>query len=124
MDGRKGGDQVVLLPDYAFEFYGQKLSAFETWSGYLGYFVVLRNLEGARLRRLVTELTGGGQDLAGLPRHKTGLVDRLRELGRHEEAVRIENGAGFSLYAGDDGVVWIISGGRRERLFGDVKRGE
>ena len=78
----------------------------------------------ARLRRLVTELTGGGEDLAGLPRHKTGLVDRLRELGRHEEAVRIENGAGFSLYAGDDGVVWIISGGRRERLFGDVKRGE
>ena len=78
----------------------------------------------ARLRRLVTELTGGGQDLAGLPRHKTGLVDRLCELGRLEEAGLIENGAGFSLYAGDDGVVWIISGGRRERLLGDVKRGE
>ena len=78
----------------------------------------------ARLRRLVAELTGGGQDLAGLPRHKTGLVDRLRELGRHEEAVRIENGAGFSLYAGEGGVVWIISGARRERLFDDVKRGD
>ena len=69
----------------------------------------------ARLRRLVAELTGGGHDLRGLPRHKTGLVDRLRELGRHDEAVRIENGAGFSRHAGEDGVVWIISGGRRER---------
>ena len=79
----------------------------------------------ARLRRLVAELTGGGQDLRGLPRHNTGLVDRLRELGRHDEAVRIENGAGFSLHAGEDAVVvWIISGGRRERLFDDVKRGD
>ena len=86
-----------------FEFYGQKLPAFEAWSGCLGYFVVLRNLERAsmdegqraRLRRLVTELTDGGQDWAGLPRHKTGLVDRLREQGRHEEAVMIENGTGF-----------------------------
>ena len=66
------------------------------------------------LRRLVAELTG-------LPRHKTGLVERLRELGRHDEAVRIENDAGFSLHAGEDGVVWIISGGRRERLFDEVK---
>ena len=52
-----------------------------------------------------------------LPRHKTGLVERLRVEGRYEEADQIENGAGFSLGVVDDGVVWIISGGRRERLF-------
>ena len=78
----------------------------------------------AKLRRLVTELTDGGADMAGLPRHKTGLVERLRELGRDDEAMRIEYGAGFSLYASDDGMVWIISGGRRERLFGDVRQGQ
>ena len=60
----------------------------------------------------------------GLPRHKTGLVETLREQGRREEAILIENGAGFSLYAGDDGVVRIISGGRREPLYGDVKQGQ
>ena len=47
-------------------------------------------------------------------RHKTGFVDRLREHGRHEEAVLVENGAGFSLSGSADGVVWIISGGRRQ----------
>ena len=78
----------------------------------------------ARLREIVAGMTDGGRDMAGLPRHKTGLVDRLREEGRLSEADRVENGAGFSLYAGDDGVVWIISGGRRERLFDDVKQGE
>ena len=62
----------------------------------------------ARLRRLVIELTDGGPDMAGLPRHKTGLVERLRELGRDDEAMRIEYGAGFSLYAGEGGVVRII----------------
>ena len=62
--------------------------------------------------------------LTGLPRHKTGLVERLREQGRHEEADRIESGAGFSLYAGEGGVVWIISGARREQLFDDVNRGD
>ena len=36
----------------------------------------------------------------------------------------IENGAGFSLGTSDDGVVWIISGGRRERLFDDVQQGQ
>ena len=77
----------------------------------------------SRLRRLVADMTDGGAHVAGLPRHKTGLVERLREEGRHEEADVIENGAGFSLYAGDDGVVWIISGGR-ERLFGDVRQGQ
>ena len=76
--------------------------------------------EGRRvdLRRTVSDMTKGGRDLAELPRHKTGLVDRLRELGRCDEAVRIEKGAGFSLSAGSDGAVWIISGGR-ERFFGD-----
>ena len=78
----------------------------------------------ARLREIVAGMMDGGRDMAGLPRHKTGLVDRLREEGRLSEADRIENGAGFSLGNDDDGVVWIISGGRRERLFGDVKRGE
>ena len=77
----------------------------------------------ARLRRPVSEMTDSGQDMVGLPRHMTGL-ERLREQGRHEEADLIENGAGFSLNAGDDGVVWIISGGRREGLFDDVKPGE
>ena len=77
----------------------------------------------ARLRRLVTELTDGGVHMAGMPRHKTGLVERLRELGRDDEAMRIEYGAGFSLYAGEGGVVWIISGGRREQLFNDVRAG-
>ena len=82
--------------------------------------------EGQRagLRKIVAGMTDGGRDMAGLPRHKTGLVDRLREEGRLGEADRIENGAGFSLYVGDNGVVWIISGGRRERLFDDVKQGE
>ena len=75
----------------------------------------------ARLHRLVTELTEGGTDMAGLPRHKTGLVERLRELGRDDEALRIEYGAGFSLYAGEGGVVRIISGVRREQLFNDVR---
>lgn len=85
----------------------------------------------ARLRRLVTELTDGGVHMAGMPRHKIGLVERLRELGRDDEAMRIEYGAGFSLYAGEDGVVWSIlrpsidSGslriaGRREQLFNDT----
>ena len=49
----------------------------------------------ARLRRIIADMTEGGADMARLPRHKTGLVDRLREQGRHEEAVMIENGAGF-----------------------------
>ena len=49
-----------------------------------------------RLRRLVAELTGGGQDLAGLPGHKTGMVERLCELGRYDEAVRIENGGSLA----------------------------
>ena len=62
--------------------------------------------------------------MARLPRHKTGLVERLREEGRHKEAVLIENGAGFSLSASDNNVVWIISGGRRERLSDDVKQGQ
>ena len=79
----------------------------------------------ARLRRLVADMTDDGAHVAGLPRHKTGLVERLREQGRHEEANLIENGAGSSLYAGDAGVVvWIISGARRERLFDEVKRGD
>ena len=78
----------------------------------------------ARLRRLVADMTDGGAHMAGLPRYKPGLVERLREQGRHEEADKFENGAGFSLYAGDDRVVWIISGGRRERLFDGVKEGE
>ena len=70
--------------------------------------------------------------MAGMPRHKTGLVERLRELGRDDEAMRIEYGAGFSRYAGEGGVVWIIlrpsidsgslrSGGRRDQLFNDVR---
>ena len=62
----------------------------------------------ARLRRLVAELTDGGRELAGMPGRRTGLVERLREHGRHEEAVLIKNGTGFSLYAGDNGVLWII----------------
>ena len=81
----------------------------------------------ARLRRVVADMTNGGADMARLPGHKTGLVERLRQQGRDEEADVIENGAGFSLYAsddGDDGVVWIISGGRRERLFEDVGQGQ
>ena len=68
----------------------------------------------ARLRKIVTEMTKGGEHMEGLPRHKTGFVDRLREHGRHQEAVLIENGAGFSLSGSADGVVWIISGGRRQ----------
>lgn len=85
----------------------------------------------ARLRRLVAELTDGGRELAGMPGHRTGLVERLREQGRHEEAALIKNGTGFSPYAGDNGVVWIIlrpstdsgslrSGRRREQLFDHV----
>ena len=68
------------------------------------------------LRQLVLELTAGASDLSQLPAHKTGLVDTLRRLGREAEAQRIEYGAGFTLGA-DDGEVWIISGGRRERLL-------
>ena len=75
----------------------------------------------ARLRRLVTELTDGGANMAGLPKEKTSLVEKLRELGREDEAVRIEYGAGFSLYVGEGGVVWIISGGRSEPLFRDAE---
>ena len=69
-------------------------------------------------------MTDGGAEMAQLPGHKSDLVERLREQGRNDEADRIENGSGFSLYAGDNGVVWIISGGRRERLFGDVGQGQ
>lgn len=36
-----------------------------------------------------------------LLRHKTDLTRMLRELGRQDEARLIENGAGFSLYAGE-----------------------
>ena len=36
----------------------------------------------ARLRKIVTEMTKGGEHMEGLPRHKTGFVDRLREHGR------------------------------------------
>ena len=77
----------------------------------------------ARLRRLVTELTDGGTDMAGLPKEKTSLVEKLRELGREDEAVQIEYSAGFSLYVGEGGVVWIISGGRSEPLFRDEGQG-
>lgn len=78
----------------------------------------------ARLRRLVTELTDGGAHLAGLPKEKTSLVEKLRDLGRESEALQIEYGAGFSLYADEAGIVWIISGGRSEALFGDVGQGQ
>ena len=81
----------------------------------------MKETERRRLRQLVRELTRGGRDLAGLPRSKTDLAGKLRELGRDGEARRIEYGAGFSFYAGEgeDGVVWIISGARREPLFDD-----
>ena len=57
-----------------FEFYGQKLPAFETWSGCLGYFGVLRNLERAdmderqraRLRRIIADMTEGVAGVVGM----------------------------------------------------------
>lgn len=84
----------------------------------------MNEAQRAQLRRIVADVTEGGKDMGSLPKHKTGLANRLREQGRHEEAVSIENGAGFSLSASDNGVVWIISGGRRERLFDEVERGQ
>ena len=81
----------------------------------------MKEIHRAALRTLVLELTAGGGDLRRLPAHKTGLVAQLRELGRDSDAERIEAGAGFSLGAGEDGQVWIISGARREPLFSEAK---
>ena len=75
----------------------------------------MREADRARLGELVSELTGGGRDMSRLPRDKTGLAEELRRQGREAEAQRIEMGAGFSLYL-ERGEVWIISGGRKERL--------
>jgi len=75
----------------------------------------MREGDRARLRELVSELTGGGRDMSCLPRDKTGLAEELRRQGREAEARRIEMGAGFSLYL-ERGGVQIISGGRKERL--------
>ena len=83
----------------------------------------MREADRVKLRKLVLELTDGGQDLDGLPLHKTGLVVRLWELGRNVEATAVEGGAGFSRGAGEGGQVWIISVGRRERLFGEMGQG-
>jgi len=76
----------------------------------------MREANRARLRELVSELTGSGRDLSRLPGHKTGLAAELRRQDREGEAQRIEAGAGFSLGVDAEGDVWIISGGRRERL--------
>ena len=43
-----------------------------------------------RLRRIVTDMANGGDDMTRLPRHKIDLVE-----GRQEEAAQNENGAGF-----------------------------
>ena len=75
----------------------------------------MREADRARLRELVSELTGGGGGMSRLPRDKTGLAEELRRQGREAEARRIEMGAGFSLYL-ERGDTWIISGGRKERL--------
>lgn len=75
----------------------------------------MREADRVRLRELVSELTAGGGDMSRLPRDKTGLAEELRRQRREAEARRIEMGAGFSLYL-ERAEVWIISGGRKERL--------
>ena len=75
----------------------------------------MREADRARLGELVGELTRGGRDMSRLPGQKTGLAEELRRQGRETEAQPIETGAGFRLYV-ECGEVWIISGGRKQRM--------
>lgn len=62
------------------------------------------------LQDLLDDRIRGRLDTA-LLRHKTDPASRMRQLGR-KEACLIQNGAGFSVHAGDDGGAWIVGGGR------------